>query len=408
MLLHPHRPRGSPCPTRSFTRSSSRAAPCSKNRLVKSAMSDSLVTDGATPPVRRSGLRALGRGRRRRLHRRRGPGRSAVRREAGQPGGSDPTRTRSGSKRLPRAARRTVPGCGLQLGHAGAMTHPPIGMPKGPSALSLPGLEECEALKPRRGARAAGGVRPDGELRAGARLRRRAGARRARLPAEPVPVAALQPTDRRLRGDRSPRACGCCSRRWRAVRGATGSGFVVAVKLNATDQLEGGFEESEALETIAALDATGIDLNDISGGTYFPGRRVGVRPRGLGPLLRRLRPSRATSHGRASHGHRWVQDAAARRARACRRRPGPHRLARALALEPALPNAWRAGAQDGPDFPRFADPPEGAVTAWYTQRLTALGEDRESDAIVDARTALHEYEARDAGRVALWNGRHGA
>ncbi len=81
-------------------------------------------------------------------------------------------------------------------------------------------------------------------------------------------------------------------------------------------------------------------------------------------------------------------------------------LARALVLEPDLPNAWRAGA-DGPAFPRFADPPEGAVTAWYTQRLTALGEDRETDAIADARTALHEYEARDAGRVALWNARHG-
>ncbi len=33
----------------------------------------------------------------------------------------------------------------LQLGHAGAMAHPPISMPKGPSAIDIPGLT-CSAL----------------------------------------------------------------------------------------------------------------------------------------------------------------------------------------------------------------------------------------------------------------------
>ena len=59
-----------------------------------------------------------------------------------------------------------------------------------------------------------------------------------------------------------------------AVRDAVDSQFVVAVKLNATDQLEGGLEETDALRVISALHKTSIDLIDISGGTYFPGAKA--------------------------------------------------------------------------------------------------------------------------------------
>ena len=70
-----------------------------------------------------------------------------------------------------------------------------------------------------------------------------------------------------------------------AVRAAVGPRFVVAVKLNASDRLTGGFEESEALDVISALDATGVDLIDISGGTYFPGATSASDGGGSGPYF---------------------------------------------------------------------------------------------------------------------------
>jgi 2,4-dienoyl-CoA reductase-like NADH-dependent reductase (Old Yellow Enzyme family) len=52
------------------------------------------------------------------------------------------------------------------------------------------------------------------------------------------------------------------------VRRQVGSDFPVGIKLNSADFLRGGFSEEESIETIRALAETGIDLIEISGGTY--------------------------------------------------------------------------------------------------------------------------------------------
>ncbi len=54
----------------------------------------------------------------------------------------------------------------------------------------------------------------------------------------------------------------------RAVRARTGRGFTVAVKLNSADFQRGGFEEEDALRVVGWLDSEGVDLLEISGGTY--------------------------------------------------------------------------------------------------------------------------------------------
>jgi len=63
----------------------------------------------------------------------------------------------------------------------------------------------------------------------------------------------------------------------RAVRAGVGPGFPVAVKLNSSDFQRGGFEHREAVEVARMLAAEGIDLLEISGGTYeqvaFAGQR---------------------------------------------------------------------------------------------------------------------------------------
>jgi 2,4-dienoyl-CoA reductase-like NADH-dependent reductase (Old Yellow Enzyme family) len=53
-----------------------------------------------------------------------------------------------------------------------------------------------------------------------------------------------------------------------AVRAAVGPGFAVSVKLNSADFQRGGFDEDESMAVVAALDHAGLDLLEISGGTY--------------------------------------------------------------------------------------------------------------------------------------------
>ena len=53
-------------------------------------------------------------------------------------------------------------------------------------------------------------------------------------------------------------------------------------------------------------------------------------------------------------------------------------LARAMVLNPRLAEVWLSEAGGDPEFPVFDSTPRGGVTAWYTMRLTALGEDSEN------------------------------
>ena len=52
------------------------------------------------------------------------------------------------------------------------------------------------------------------------------------------------------------------------VRRQVGSDFCVGIKLNSADFQKGGFTEEESMATIQALADAGIDLIEISGGTY--------------------------------------------------------------------------------------------------------------------------------------------
>lgn len=54
----------------------------------------------------------------------------------------------------------------------------------------------------------------------------------------------------------------------RAVRQQTGRGFSVAVKLNSADFQRGGFTLEESMQVAQALEAEGLDLLEISGGSY--------------------------------------------------------------------------------------------------------------------------------------------
>ncbi|MEL6413406.1 MAG: NADH:flavin oxidoreductase/NADH oxidase family protein [Pseudomonadota bacterium] len=289
-----------------------------------------------------------------------------------------------------------------QLGHAGAMTDTSIGSRKGPTALDLPGLK-CDALSAAEIA-----ALPDTFART-ARTAREWGFTGVEVHAAHGFLLSqfLSPLFNR----RSDAYGGSITNRMRllmevveAVRGAVGPSFPVGVKLNATDQLEGGLAPADSLETVAALDGADIDLLDISGGTYFPGAQSASDAGGSGAyflgfaLAARERTrvplmvtggfkTRAAALAALSEGAADVVG-----------------VARALVLDPNLPNHWRNGSGIDPVFPHFSDPPEGGITAWYTMRLTELGEERECGH-VSLPEAVERYNARDAERAVRWRTR---
>jgi 2,4-dienoyl-CoA reductase-like NADH-dependent reductase (Old Yellow Enzyme family) len=374
-----------------------------KNRIAKSAMSDSLG-DGRGDPTDTQI----------RLYRRWAEGGVAVAivgevqgdpRAAEKPGNLvlRPESDRARFEALAGAGAANGARLWLQLGQAGAMTHPPIGQPKGPSALELPGLT-CAALTlaevqalPAEFARTAALAKSLGF--GGVQVHAAHGFLLSQF---------LSPLFNR----RDDAYGGGIAGRMRlvlevveAVRAAVGPDFPVALKLNATDQLEGGLAEDEALEVVAALDGLGLDLLDISGGTYFPGAKSASDGAGKGPYFldfaKRAR-ERTAMPLMATGGFKTLQQAGEAVAEGHVDMVG---LARALALDPALPKGWRDGTKGDPAFPRFAAPPEGGVTAWYTMRLAELGEDREAEPAPDLEAAMRAYLERDAARVPLWNAR---
>ncbi|MGH1355380.1 MAG: NADH:flavin oxidoreductase/NADH oxidase family protein [Thalassovita sp.] len=289
----------------------------------------------------------------------------------------------------------------LQLGHAGAMADGPISTPKGPSALELPGLtcgalslDEIHAL-PAEFARTASLAKELGF--GGVELHAAHGFLLNQF---------LSP----LFNKRADAYGGSLQNRMRlllevigAVRNAVGPEYPVGIKLNATDQLEGGFAEDESLEVVAAINKTGIDLIDISGGTYFPGAASSSDRSGSGPyFLDFAKRARANTNIplMVTGGFKTLAQAENAIADGTADVVG---LARALVVDPELPSFWLSGHRGEPQFPRFKNPPEGGVTAWYTMQITqhakgeaALSPDEIEDAIV-------EYEKRDDARRRIWN-----
>ncbi|MEM1364175.1 MAG: NADH:flavin oxidoreductase/NADH oxidase family protein [Pseudomonadota bacterium] len=293
-----------------------------------------------------------------------------------------------------------------QLGHAGAMAHPPLAAPdppRGPSALELPGqqivamsLAEVQAI-------------PDQIARTAA-FAKRVGFTGVEVHAAHGFLLSqfLSP----LFNQRADAYGGDVKNRMRlvletidAVRAAVGESFPMGLKLNATDQLEGGFVEDEALEVVKALDATDLDLIDISGDTYFPGAKSASDAASSGPyFLDFTRRARTVSSKPLMSTGGFKTFAMARDAVASGA-VDMVGLARPMVLDPSLPDHWQSGQNTEPTFPRFADPQEGAVTAWYTMRLTQLAEDAESQekyGSTDANSALATYNARDNEKTKLW------
>ena len=372
-----------------------------KNRLVKAAMSDSLadgagrVTDEQIQLYRRwcdggAALSIIGE-----VH--------ADPRYLESPGNLvvDISRDEPQLQRLADVTLGTKAHLWPQLGHAGALAYPPVSTPRGPSALDLEALhcgeiplDEIESL-PRRFGAAAAAIRRAGfsgvEIHAAHgfllgqflspffnhRLDSYGGSIEAR-------ARLLVDVVKRVRED-------------------AGAGFAIGVKINSTDELEGGLTESDALVAVEMLDRCGVDLIDISGGTYFPGAPSSSDRPSEGPYYAEF----AARARQVTSAALMVTGGVKTRSHAISLRKSGIDLvgvARAMVLRPSLANDWLGGGGD-PLFPVFESRPPGGVTAWYTMRLTAIARGVESSYEETPESALEQVDSRDRGRINTWNRR---
>lgn len=175
----------------------------------------------------------------------------------------------------------------------------------------------------------------------------------------------------------------------RAMRAEVGPGFPLGVKLNSADFQRGGFSEEESMEVVAALEGEGVDLLEISGGTYekpaMAGRGAEVRASTVAreayflDYARRVRgrtrlPLMLTGGFRTRAG---MEAAVASGA------VDVVGIARPMALEPDFPGRiLRAEADDSKVEPRRTgvNVLDGLLeVAWYSYQIKRMGKGLDPD-----------------------------
>lgn len=372
-----------------------------KNRLVKSAMSDSLG-DGAGDPTEEQI----------RLYERWAEGGVALSligevqgdpRYPEKPGNLVFSEKSDWQALRQLAARGQIADAHLwpQLGHAGALSHLPISEPKGPSPLDLDDLK-CQGLSieevqdlPRMYAKAATLAQAVGFhgilIHAGHGF----------LLSQFLSPLFNHRTDGY--GGSIEARCRIVTETINEVRKAVGPTYPIGIKINSTDKLAGGLTENDAFEALRMLSQTSVDLIDVSGGTYFPGAPASSEgASGEGPYFIDFaqRAKKVTNIPIMLTGGFETREQAANAVESGA--ADIVSLARVMVLNPRLAADWLTDEGGDPEFPIFDSPPRGGVTAWYSMRITALGEDNEDAFTLDPAAAVKVYEERDAQRCPTW------
>jgi 2,4-dienoyl-CoA reductase-like NADH-dependent reductase (Old Yellow Enzyme family) len=178
-----------------------------------------------------------------------------------------------------------------------------------------------------------------------------------------------------------------------AMRAQVGPDFPIGIKLNSADFQRGGFTEEESLDTIRALSDAGIDLIEISGGTYEAPVMTGAKGQPKGASAE---PVKESTKQREAYFLAFAE-----KARATVKTPlvvtGGFRssqgmaeaitsgavdfvgLARALAIEPDVPQRLLSGQQPREQVKPlktgigFIDKMGLMEITWYTGQLKRIG-----------------------------------
>jgi 2,4-dienoyl-CoA reductase-like NADH-dependent reductase (Old Yellow Enzyme family) len=179
----------------------------------------------------------------------------------------------------------------------------------------------------------------------------------------------------------------------RRVRAAVGERAIVSVKLNSSDFLHGGFTIEESIEVARALAAEGVDLLEVSGGTYerpamFVAAKASTAAREAHFLeyasrIRAAIPTPVMLTGGLRSAETMARVVAEGHADVIG-------LGRPIALEPDLPRAILEGRADRS---AIAQAPTGMVgaamdAAWYKQQLQRMGRGLEPEASASRLCAI--------------------
>lgn len=186
----------------------------------------------------------------------------------------------------------------------------------------------------------------------------------------------------------------------KAVREQARPGFGVSVKLNCSDFIAGGFDSQEAAQVINMLNPLGLDLLEITGGTYASPAMFGQ------PADHTALPPEAyfLQHAQAllASAQMPLQLTGGIRSRtgaesALRQGMAMVGLATALAQQPDLPRRWQAGESLQPDNATTADgaPPSAvAMLMQTTERLGQMAAGRQPRSAVSPQLAMLSSQIR--------------
>jgi 2,4-dienoyl-CoA reductase-like NADH-dependent reductase (Old Yellow Enzyme family) len=190
----------------------------------------------------------------------------------------------------------------------------------------------------------------------------------------------------------------------RACRAAVGADFPIGVKLNSSDFQQGGFTTDECLQVVRWLGEDGVDLLELSGGSYEVPSMMGAR--GSGPDARppvadstRRREAYFLDYARTMRAEAAmpVMVTGGFRSRAAMREAlaadelDVIGLGRPTCVEPDVPRRLLEGSlEQARAWERELDPPRAGL-AWFCLQILRLGDGLAPDTTIGGAEAMTRY-----------------
>jgi len=209
----------------------------------------------------------------------------------------------------------------------------------------------------------------------------------------------------------------------KACRDSCGDDFPIGVKLNSSDFQQGGFSTEDCLKVVQWLGEAGIDLLELSGGSYEQPSMMGARgvkgapdraPAGA-PVAESTRKREAyfLDYAKAicAAATMPVMVTGGFRSRAAMDEALSQGeldmigIGRPMCVDADLPNRLMRGEwPEGRSYERDIDPPRAGL-AWFCLQLIAIGDGREPDRTLTGPQAVQAYAANEAMTAAALIGR---
>lgn len=191
----------------------------------------------------------------------------------------------------------------------------------------------------------------------------------------------------------------------KSMRAACGNSFPVSVKLNSADFQKGGFTHQDCLQVVQWLEAAGVDLLEISGGTYEQPSMMGARAKNqiAENVVKESTRRREAYFLDYAHSMRAVTKMPLMVTGGFRSRAGMQEalesgdldvigIGRPMCIDTDLPARLLDGSLDEAGRYEAAIVPPKAGLAWFCLQLIKIGRGEAPDTGMDGETAIEAYK----------------